>query len=287
MTEIHKESVYFLGQGGRLAGDCWMPESPSRGTVLLLHGGGQTRHSWRAAGDTLAGAGWTTFAIDSRGHGDSDWALDGRYGLDAMVEDATEVVGALPQPPVVIGASLGGLTGLVLAGEQPAAIRGLVLVDAVPRIEPAGARRIAAFMHSAPDGFGSLEEVAEAIRAYQPQRSRPVNLDGLRKNVRQGPDGRWRWHWDPAFLRPPDACEAAQMSARVRVAAARVQAPTLLVRGGLSDVVTEDGASDLLRMIPHAKYADVAGTGHMVAGDDNSVFLTEVSGFLDDLDAPA
>jgi len=287
MTEIHKESVYFLGQGGRLAGDCWTPGPPSRGTVLLLHGGGQTRHSWGAAGSTLAGAGWTTFAVDSRGHGDSDWAVDGRYGLDAIVEDTAEVVHSLPQPPVVIGASLGGLTGLVLAGEQPATVRGLVLVDAVPRIEPAGARRITAFMRSAPDGFGSLEEVAEAIREYQPQRTRPVNLEGLRKNVRQGPDGRWRWHWDPAFLRAPDAREAARTSARVRVAASRVQAPTLLVRGALSDVVAEEGVSDLLRMIPHAKYADVAGTGHMVAGDDNSVFLAEVSGFLDDLTGPA
>lgn len=286
MTEIRKENVYFLGQAGRLAGDCWTPRAPGRGTVLLLHGGGQTRHSWGAAGATLAGAGWTTVAIDSRGHGDSDWAVDGRYGLDAIVEDVTEVVHALPEPPVVIGASLGGLTGLVLAGEQSAVIRALVLVDAVPRIEPAGAHRIAAFMSSAPDGFGSLEEVADAIREYQPQRSRPVNLQGLRKNVRQGPDGRWRWHWDPAFLRPPEAPEAARMSARIRAAAAQVRVPTLLVRGALSDVVSEDGATDLLRMIPQARFADVAGTGHMVAGDDNSVFLTEVSGFLDEVDKP-
>ncbi|GAB2964419.1 alpha/beta hydrolase [Amycolatopsis acidiphila] len=286
MTDSYKESVYFLGEGGRLAGDCWMPESPARGTILLLHGGGQTRHSWGAAGSTLAGAGWTTFAVDSRGHGDSDWAVDGRYGLDAIVEDATNVVQAMPEPPVVIGASLGGLTGLVLAGEQPATIRGLVLVDAVPRIEPAGAHRIAAFMRSAPDGFGSLEEVADAIREYQPQRSRPVNLQGLRKNVRRGSDGRWRWHWDPAFLRPPEEPEAARTSARIRAAAARVQAPTLLVRGALSDVVTEEGAGDLQRLIPHAQYVDVAGTGHMVAGDDNSVFLTEVSQFLDELGKP-
>jgi len=286
MTEIRKESVYFLGQGGRLAGDCWTSGSPARGTVLLLHGGGQTRHSWGAAGSALAGAGWTAFAIDSRGHGDSDWAVDGRYGLDAIVEDATEVVHSLPEPPVVIGASLGGLTGLVLAGEQQAAVRALVLVDAVPRIEPAGASRVAAFMRSAPDGFGSLAEVAEAIREYQPHRSRPVNLQGLRKNVRQGPDGRWRWHWDPAFLRPPEAPEAARMSARIRAAAERVLAPTLLIRGALSDVVTEEGAGDLQQLIPHARYVDVAGTGHMVAGDDNSVFLSEVSHFLDGLGKP-
>jgi pimeloyl-ACP methyl ester carboxylesterase len=249
--------------------------------ALLLHGGGQTRHSWRAAGPTLSAGGWTTIALDFRGHGDSGWAADASYGLDAMAEDMTEVLRSLPEPPVVIGASLGGLTGLVLAGEQPGAIRALVLVDAVPRIERAGARRIAEFMRSAPGGFGSLEEAAEAVRAYQPHRVRPVSLDGLRKNVRLAENGRWYWHWDPKMMRPRNEEEVSRMAARARAAAVAVRVPTLLVRGALSDVVTADGAADLLATIPHAKYVDVAGTGHMVAGDDNSVFLERVAEFLD------
>jgi pimeloyl-ACP methyl ester carboxylesterase len=283
VTAYAKDSVYFLGGAGRLAGDCWTPETGNKGTVLLLHGGGQTRHSWRAAGPTLAEDGWTTFAIDFRGHGDSDWAADGQYGLDAMVEDLNEVLQSLPTPPVIVGASLGGLTGLIIAGEQPTAVRGLVLVDAVPRIEPAGAQRIASFMRSAPEGFESLEEVAEAIREYQPQRVRPINLEGLRKNVRRGANGRWFWHWDPAFLRPLDNAGATLGSARIAAAAAKVQVPTLLVRGALSDVVAEEGVSDLLATIPQARHVDVANTGHMVAGDDNSVFLSRVGDFLDEV----
>jgi pimeloyl-ACP methyl ester carboxylesterase len=187
----------------------------------------------------------------------------------------------LPERPVVIGASLGGLTGLVLAGEQPDAIRALVLVDAVPRIERAGASRIAGFMRSAPDGFGSLEEAAEAVRAYQPHRVRPVNPDGMRKNVRLAGNGRWYWHWDPKMTGPQDEDEVSHAAARARAAAVAVRVPTLLVRGALSDVVTQDGAADLLATVPHAKYVDVAGTGHMVAGDDNSVFLERVAAFLD------
>ncbi|MCW2933052.1 MAG: alpha/beta hydrolase fold protein [Actinomycetia bacterium] len=276
-----KSEVSFTGGAGRLAGDRWDPAGPPRGIVLLLHGGGQTRHSWREAGPVLAGDGWTAIALDFRGHGDSDRAADGRYRVDAMVEDMTEVLRAIGEPPVIIGASLGGLTGIVLAGERPDALRALVLVDAVPQIEPSGAQRIFEFMRSAPDGFGSLEEAAEAVRAYQPHRVRPVNLDGMRKNVRLAEDGRWYWHWDPQMMQPPDWEEMRQLGARTRAAAARITAPVLLVRGQLSDVVSEDGARDLLATIPHATYTNVADTGHMVAGDDNSVFLERVAAFLD------
>jgi pimeloyl-ACP methyl ester carboxylesterase len=281
MTTFTKSTISFDGHAGLLTGDRWTPAGQSRGTVLLLHGGGQTRHSWRAAGATLAGAGWTAIAIDFRGHGDSAWASDGRYGVDAMAEDMTEVLHTLSEPPVVVGASLGGLTGLLLAGEQPGALRALVLVDAVPQIERGGAKRINEFMRSAPDGFGSLADVADAVRAYQPHRVRPVNLAGLKKNVRLAENGRWYWHWDPAMMRPRAEDEISRLIARARAAAAAVRIPTLLVRGALSDVVTSDGAADLLALIPHAKYTDVADTGHMVAGDDNSVFLDRVAEFLD------
>jgi pimeloyl-ACP methyl ester carboxylesterase len=160
MPGYTKSAVDFAGGAGRLAGDRWTPDGPSRGVVLLLHGGGQTRHSWREAGPTLAEDGWTAIAIDFRGHGDSDRAADGRYRVDVMTEDVLRVIDAIGEPPVVICASLGGLTGLMIAGEQPAALRALVLVDSVPRIERSGTRRIFEFMRSAPDGFGSLEEAA-------------------------------------------------------------------------------------------------------------------------------
>jgi pimeloyl-ACP methyl ester carboxylesterase len=277
-----KSAVDFAGGAGRLAGDRWVPDGPSRGVVLLLHGGGQTRHSWREAGPTLARDGWTAIAIDFRGHGDSDRAADGRYRVDAMAEDVLRVIDAIGEPPVIIGASLGGLTGLTIAGEHPGALRALVLVDSVPLIERTGSSRIFEFMRSAPDGFGSLEEAAEAVRAYQPHRVRPVNLDGMRKNVRLARDGRWYWHWDPKMTtQQPDPAEMDRLAARTRAAAAAVRIPVLLVRGKLSDVVSEEGAADLLATIPHARYTDVAGTGHMVAGDDNSVFLERVAEFLD------
>jgi pimeloyl-ACP methyl ester carboxylesterase len=152
--------------------------------VLLLHGGGQTRHSWHRTARSLAGQGWSAVALDARGHGDSQWAPDRDYSIDALVADLAAVVTELGERPVLVGASMGGMTALVGQGERGDLARALVLVDIVPRIEPEGAKRIMDFMTARPDGFGSLEEVADAVRAYNPHRARPVSPEGLRKNVR-------------------------------------------------------------------------------------------------------
>ena len=184
--------------GITIAGDAWGdPDGP---LVILQHGGGQTRHAWKGAGETLGAAGYHAVAFDARGHGDSDWAPDGRYGQDLMVADLEAVVAQLGNHrPVLVGASMGGGTSLVAVGEGHVDATALVLVDIAPRIEPDGVAKIQAFMTARPDGFGSLEEVADAIAAYQPHRQRARNLDGLAKNVRLGEDGRYRWHWDPRF----------------------------------------------------------------------------------------
>ncbi len=193
------EQLALTGLAGSLAADRWTA-AEERGVVLLLHGGGQTRHSWHRSGARFAAAGWTTVAIDARGHGDSAWASDGDYSMDALVGDLAAVVSQLDVTPVLVGASMGGITSLLAVGESAVRAGALVLVDVAPQVEAAGVQRILDFMASAPDGFASLEEVADAIASYNPHRPRPSNLDGLRKNVRQWDDGRWHWHWDPAFL---------------------------------------------------------------------------------------
>ncbi|MET0766322.1 MAG: alpha/beta hydrolase, partial [Aeromicrobium sp.] len=218
--------------------------------------------------------------LDARGHGESDWDPAGDYGMDALVSDLVDVIDQIGTSPVLIGASMGGMTSLVAQGEHAPLARALVLVDIATRAEPAGVERIFDFMRSAPDGFASLEEVADAIAAYNPHRARPSNLDGLRKNVRQGADGRWRWHWDPAFLRLGDEPRREAREARLDAAARSIAVPTMLVRGKASDVVSPEGAKQLQAMIPHAVVRE-AKAGHMVAGDDNDVFVTQVVDFLD------
>jgi pimeloyl-ACP methyl ester carboxylesterase len=267
-----------------IAGDRWEPPAGHEhlGVALLLHGGGQTRHSWRQSARRLAEDGWTAVTLDARGHGDSGWAPDGDYSIDSMVDDLRRVAGQLDEPPVVIGASMGGMTALIAEGERHFA-RAIVLVDVAPRIEPAGVGRITSFMSGSRDGFASLEEAAEAVRAYNPHRRQRGSLDGLRRNLRQGEDGRWRWHWDPAFMRLPDEASRDLDGSRSRAAASRIGVPLLLVRGMQSDVVSPEGVAELLALVPGARHTEVAGAGHMVAGDDNDVFSRGVLEFLDDV----
>lgn len=268
----------WQGSGGiAIAGDSWgHPDSP---LVVLQHGGGQTRHAWKGTGEALAAAGYYTVAFDARGHGDSDWAPDGLYGQDVMVQDLKCVIAALGQDrPVLVGASMGGGTSLVAVGEGEVNASALILVDVAPLIETEGVDKIQAFMSLKPEGFNSLEEVAQAIATYQPQRTRPKNLDGLGKNVRLGSDGRYRWHWDPRYR--AGARNLQRRQERLEECARRLNVPTLLVRGGLSDVLSEAGAQHFLALCPHSKYVSVPSAAHMVAGDRNDVFGTSLIQFL-------
>lgn len=280
---VARESISLDGAGLRLAADRW-PAEPARGTVLLLHGGGQTRHSWARTGEALAASGWSTLAVDARGHGDSDWDPDVDYTLDAFAADLLAITSRLAAPPVLVGASLGGMTALVAAGEHEGLALALVLVDVVVDVEPTGVDRIHDFMSAYSGGFDSLEQVADAVVAYNPLRRRPRNLDGLRKNVRLREDGRWYWHWDPAFISIGDEPQRRVNRDRLRAAAARVRIPTLLVRGANSDIVSERGLADMRRLMPAAEAVEVVSAGHMVAGDDNHVFAVRLDDFLNRLD---
>ncbi|XVQ15848.1 alpha/beta fold hydrolase [Spirillospora sp. CA-255316] len=276
--------ISFDANGISLAADSWEAAGRSaarRGTVLLLHGGGQRRHSWHATGHRLATQGWTAIAPDARGHGDSDWAPDGDYSADALIGDLAAIVHQVGEPCALVGASMGGMTALIGQGEQGNLGRALVLVDIVPRVEQAGVQRIMDFMSSAPDGFASLDEVVEAIKAYNPHRKRPPTTDGVRRNVRRHPNGRWYWHWDPALLKQGDEPRRDTHDDRARAAARRITVPTLLVHGSESDIVSSDGIEELLALIPGAEHFAVAGAGHMVAGDDNDVFTERVGDFLE------
>ncbi|MEP9383427.1 alpha/beta hydrolase [Nocardioides sp. KR10-350] len=271
--------IRLAGDGVTLAGDRY-DAAPEDGVAMLLHGGGQTRHSWRSTAADLATRNWTTVTLDLRGHGDSGWAPDGNYSLEAFVEDLVVAVDQLRVEPVLVGASLGGITALMAVGEHRVPASGLVLVDIAPRVQAAGVERIQRFMSARPEGYADLEEVADAVAAYNPHRPRPRNLDGLRKNVRQGPDGRWHWHWDPAFLNFGDEPTRAIDHHRLMTAARNVQVPTLMVRGAQSDVVSAAGSAELAAAIPQSVEVVTPGAGHMIAGDDNAVFTRELAGFL-------
>lgn len=280
-TTSAAQTVQFRGdQGLRLVGDEWNRSGAGdRPTILMLHGGGQNRFSWKNTGQVLADRGFHVVALDARGHGDSDRAPNGVYTVEALCNDVLAVLDQIGRPVVLIGASMGGLTGILVAKlAGPQKITKLVLVDVVPRIEEKGTSRIHEFMVSHVHGFETLEQAADAIAAYLPHRKRPSNLEGLKKNLRHR-EGRWFWHWDPAFLKPVEGAEFVRVE-QLEQAAADLSVPILLIRGQLSDVVSMEGVTSFLAKVPHAEFVELSEAGHTAAGDDNDAFSDAVVAFV-------
>jgi pimeloyl-ACP methyl ester carboxylesterase len=272
--------VSFTGSAGnRLAAEAWGDRTAP--AVLLAHGGGQTRHAWSDTARLLAAAGLRAIALDHRGHGDSEWVADGDYSFHAIAADIAAVLQALGRPAVLVGASLGGIGSMLVAGEMaPQRVRAVVLVDVGVKMNRAGVARILEFMSAHPDGFADLQEAADAVAAYLPHRQRPRDPGGLAKNLREGADGRLRWHWDPRML--DHASESGHVAefADVERAAANIAVPVLLVRGGLSEVMDEESVRRTLAVLPRAEYVNVAEADHMVAGDRNDAFTEAVLDYI-------
>jgi len=251
--------------------------------VLFAHGFGQSRHAWVRAAESLAEHGWRTVTFDARGHGNSSRVKDGRYELEQFVDDLLVVARSLEAPPVLVGASMGGLLGLVAAGEtRPAPFRALVLVDITPRWEAAGVERMLGFMRANPQGFASLDEAAAEVAAYLPQRRRRKDRYELAQLLRRGGDGRLRWHWDPAML-DTVAREGERHQQRLLNAARNIDVPTLLVSGGRSDIVSRDTVAEFLDAVPHATHVQIPHATHTLAGDDNVSFAAAIEPFLESL----
>lgn len=257
----------------------------SHPALIYAHGFGQTRGAWNRTGELMAAQGYAGLAYDARGHGESGRnAADLLYTGDQFADDLIVVAGEQPEPPVLVGASMGGLFGLIAESRWPGLFRAMVLVDITPRWEHAGLQRILAFMTAFPDGFDSLDHAADAIAAYQPQRRSRKSADELRELLREGADGRWRWHWDPRLV-DELARDSAQHQDAIAEAARRVQCPVLLISGGRSDLVSEKTVEEFKTLVPHARHVHLPQATHMVAGDDNDAFTAVVLEYLASLSA--
>ncbi len=287
---VTPQTTTFLGDSGnKLISDVFGDRGAS---VILLHGGGQTRHAWRATAAQLAERGWTAYAIDQRGHGDSEWVDDGAYTFEDFAQDVKAVATALEQrtgqKPAAIGASLGGMSSMLAEGETmrdtgKTLLSSIVLVDITPRVDYEGVAKVQGFMRAhAKEGFATIEEAADAVAEYLPHRPRPKSNEGLKKNLRLSSDGRWRWHWDPRFMdsRKGFDPDRERMEQMLLEAAAHLKIPALLVRGGSSELVQEAHVQEFRELVPHAEYVDVGGARHMVAGDQNDDFSAAVLDFL-------
>ena len=252
--------------------------------VIMLHGGGQTRHSWKGVAAKIADLGFHVIAHDLRGHGESFWDSDGDYTFDAHRDDLIKIIQKLGKKANLVGASLGGMISLSLAGhvEESKHCSGLIMVDIGMRPNDEGSDRIVEFMRSGAKGFASVEEAADAVSGYLPHRERPKDISGLKKNLRLKEDGRYYWHWDPLFLTDRTGMGEVREERfrQLENSAKRITVPTLLVQGALSDILTNKEKEEFLNAVPHAKFAEIQQATHMVVGDKNDIFAEAIVDFL-------
>jgi pimeloyl-ACP methyl ester carboxylesterase len=280
---IEPEPVIFTGaDGNRLEGGTIGPAGGP--LAILLHGGGQTWRSWLQTQHRLAEKGYRAVAYDARGHGDSQWVAPDQYELSDFARDLAAVVDQLGgSEPLLIGASLGGMTALLAVGEGILdGAAGILLADVVHRAVAQGADHIRAFMLRAARGFDTLEDAAEAISRYLAHRERPADLDALARKMRQDEAGRWKWAWDPSVMARPEGPERRRFeSERLTRSLSKVQVPVLLLRGEKSEIVSPQLRDEFLGLLPAAEAVDVPGATHMVSGDDNDAFTSLIFDFID------
>lgn len=246
---------------------------PGRPQLLLLHGGNQSAHSWDLVSLHLADR-FHVFALDQRGHGDSEWSRELDYSLDAMVADAEAFAASVGlDRPVVVGHSMGGRVTLTLALRRPDLARALVVVDVGPEVSEAGARTILDFVARNLE-FDDLDQFVDNVVRYDPFRSREHITRTLRYNLLQRADGRWISKVDHRRIPHPNRALTLD---DVRA----IEVPVLVVRGAESNILEADAAVRFADALPSGRLVTVDRTGHNVHSGNTTGFLAAVAPFLE------
>lgn len=266
----------FEADGLALAGDAY--GNPAAPPVLFFHGGGQSRNAWRGSAQIVADAGYYGIAFDLRGHGESEWAADGDYHIEAYARDVERLLYHFDRPVTLVGASRGGQAALVGGSRHPERTRLIALADVAPDMREEGLDGMRRFFAQSMDGFASLDEAADLL-ASSLNRKRIAQPERLAGSMRRDDAGRWHWRWDPktgerAFLYPPSENEA------LLAAAERVETPLVLVRAELSDLLTDAAVARFQELAPQLEVVVAPGVGHMFTVDRNDAFAADLLGWL-------
>jgi pimeloyl-ACP methyl ester carboxylesterase len=260
------------GDGLMLAGEAY--GDPAAPPVLFFHGGGQSRNAWIGSARTVSEAGYYGITFDLRGHGDSDWAADGDYLLDAFGRDVERLISCFDQPVALVGASRGGQAALVGGSRHPDRVRLIMLADVAPLMRDDGVDGIREFFAEGEAGFATLDDAADSLARHLNQ-PRMDDASRLARAMRADGEGRWHWRWDPAtgkreFLHPPSEGEA------LLAAAAQVKSPIVLVRAELSHLLTDEGVCRFQQLAPQLEVITAKGVGHMFTADRNDAFAAQL-----------
>jgi pimeloyl-ACP methyl ester carboxylesterase len=264
-------------QGLRFHYRDWPAHNPAAPDLVLLHGYTGHARSWDAFAQSMTDR-YRVLALDQRGHGESAWAPVDRYGVDDMTKDLSAFVAALGLRDFsLLGLSMGGMVAMHYAGERPDALRALVIVDIGPEIVSQGASRIQAGVRAA-DTFETREAAFAAARSGNPRPPEAHHRHRVDYNLMRTADGRWTYRYDRA-LRSPGALRTRDPEAGWRSCAA-IAAPTLLIRGEDSDILSPAIAERMLATIPDVRFALVKDSGHSVPLDAPEGFLSAARSFL-------
>ena len=269
--------VRLKGDGLELIGEAY--GDPAAPPVLFFHGGGQSRSAWRGSARIVGTAGYYGVTFDLRGHGESDWAADGDYLLDAFGRDVEALLGQFDRPVTLVGASRGGQAALVGGSRRPDRVRLIMLADVAPLMRDDGVDGIRAFFAEGKAGFATLDQAADSLARHLDQ-PRIGDATRLARSMRRDAAGRWHWRWDPAtgrpeFLHPPSEGKA------ILDAAARVTSPIVLVRAELSHLLTDEGVARFCQLAPQLQVVTAMGVGHMFTADRNDGFAAQLLDWLE------
>ena len=246
--------------------------------IVCLHGITQTAHSWDEVAAALAGN-FHVFAIDQRGHGDSSWATDGDYRRQSQSEDIQKLIHQLDlAPTIVIGMSMGGINAITLIARYPPLVSSLVIVDVSPEVQSKGVENIRRFIQ-APDELDRFEDFVERAHQFNPRRSLDNIRSRLEHNLKQLPSGKWTWKYDTALRSGKRSFQAGALNGLWEDVQS-IDCPTLILRGGESDILSESGAQKLQQTIPNSRLETIPGAGHSVMGDNPTDFVRAVESFL-------
>ncbi len=265
-AEVNGVRLHYLDWGNEALPD-----------LLFIHGLAQQAHSWDFAALALRHQ-YHVVSLSLRGHGDSDWSTDGKYGLGNYVADVAALIdSARLHRPVICGLSLGGRIAYMLAASRPADVSAIVVVDTAPVIADAARSRVMRFV-SAAAVFDTFHAIVESALAYNPRRSKQALIGSLRNSVRQRSDGKWTWKYDPSISTAPPSDPTAQWQAL-----SRVRCPALFVMGEDSDMVSSETLDKVLSTVPGSKAESVSAAGHLVPGDNPAGFDHALRKFLNGL----